>query len=279
MEQSYGLIGEKLGHSISPIIHKEIFNYINIKGKYDLYEIAKDNFQESFFKLKSMSLYGFNVTIPYKVSIMEYLDDIDSKAAAIGAVNTINVEEEILTGYNTDYDGIRLTFIKNNMCINDKSSVVILGSGGASHAVLQYVMDEGCKDITFLVRDKNRALSTNKVLKKFNLRNYSELNYIDKKEILINSTPCGMYPNINQSPIPIEFLDGFKFVFDLIYNPSKTLLLNYCSKLNIKSANGLYMLVGQAIAAEAIWNRISFSQKDIENIYERILAKYDFTKK
>ncbi|MDT8716374.1 shikimate dehydrogenase [Clostridium sp. 19966] len=279
MSHNYGLIGEKLGHSISPMIHDEIFSYLSIIGNYNIYEIPKENLSNEFLKFKYSDISGLNVTIPYKVEVIKYLDSLDRKAEIIGSINTISFKEGRVVGYNTDFDGISFTFAKNHIKISKESSVVILGSGGASHAVLQYVTDNGVEDITFVVRDRIRASNSNNKLKKYKLLDYTELDLIEKKDVLINTTPCGMYPDVNSSPVPLKFLEGFSFVFDLIYNPYKTILLKYCDELNIKSSNGLYMLVGQAVAAEEIWNNIKLSLKDIDIIYEKVLKKGDFIAK
>lgn len=263
----FGLIGEKLGHSISPKIHELILEYYGIEGKYDLYELQREELQDF---VKDTSLRGFNITIPYKIDIMEYLTYISSEAKAIGAVNTVFIEKGEIRGYNTDYNGIDMTFKKFNVSI-ENSSAVVLGSGGASAAVIQYLEDKGCKDITVVVRNKNKI--NNKKCNKHNIIQYEELNSIKSKEILVNCTPVGMHPQVDHCPVDKEVVKGFKFIFDLIYNPLESKLLSYAKEYNIKHSNGLLMLVSQAVWAEAIWNNIEVKEGIIDKIYMELVQR------
>ena len=264
MRYSYGLIGEKLGHSISPLIHQLIFDFINLNGSYKLFEMKREELP-SF--IKNTNLEGFNITIPYKLEIMNYLDYISDEAKRIGAVNTVSIKDNKFYGYNTDYHGIDITFKKHNINL-DGASAVILGSGGASAAVLQYLRDMHCSEITIVVRDKNKIDSMK--FKDFNILTYEEIAILPKKDVLINCTPVGMSPNIDQSPVPSDFVEKFSFVFDLIYNPLKTKLLTYAERNNIKNTNGLLMLIGQAVQAEVIWNNILTTEDLIDMLYDKL---------
>ena len=264
MRYSYGLIGEKLGHSISPLIHQLIFDFNNINGSYKLFEMKRDELP-SF--IKYMNLEGFNITIPYKLEVMTYLDYISDEAKRIGAVNTVGVRDNKLYGYNTDYHGIDVTFKKHNINLGGASAVV-LGSGGASAAVLQYLRDMHCSEITIVVRDKNKVNSLN--FQDCNIKTYDEIAMLSKKDILINCTPVGMSPKIDESPVPSNFVEKFSFVFDLIYNPLKTKLLTYAEENNIKNTNGLLMLIGQAVHAEVIWNNILITEDLIDMLYNKL---------
>ncbi|OPJ57395.1 shikimate dehydrogenase [Clostridium oryzae] len=267
----YGLIGKKLGHSISPSIHEEIFKLFNISGEYKLYELAPEKLYDEINEFKIKGIKGFNVTIPYKFDIMPLLDHISEEAAAIGAVNTVNFKDNKLYGYNTDYYGIKLTFEKHNIDLKGKPAV-ILGNGGAAAAVVQYLIDAGCSSITFVVRNIEKAKSNNK-FSQFSMVTYDQLPLIKDKYVLINCTPCGMFPKADDCAVSKDFVNGFSFAFDLIYNPKQTLFLQYASKLGIKHSNGLYMLVGQAVAAESIWNGINFDLATVDDIYKIIDEK------
>jgi shikimate dehydrogenase len=267
MKQSYGLIGEKLGHSISPLIHQLIFEYCKLDGNYSLFELKREQIG-SF--VRSTDLKGFNITIPYKIEIMKYLDFVAEEAKAIGAVNTVDIKDNAFYGYNTDYYGIDMTFKKNNVNLPG-ASAIILGSGGASAAVLQYLKDNKCTDITFVVRDKSKVLQT--VSAEYNVITYNQLYTVEKKEILINCTPSGMSPNTNDCPVPSDFVEGFSFVFDLIYNPIKTKLLDYAEENNINNSNGLLMLIGQAVHAQAIWNNILITDDLLEILYNELTKR------
>lgn len=253
----YALIGEKLSHSLSKVLHNEFFKIINENSTYDLIEINKDNFDFEFKKVLSMGYDGINVTIPYKFDVMDYLDKIDISAKEIGAVNTISFENGIKKGYNTDFYGLLSTYKKFGVEIKNKD-VVILGTGGASKAVEKSVEHLGAKSITYVSRGASKKL------------NYKVIDYTEKisGDVLINATPVGMYPKVSDMP-KIDILP-FNDVLDLIYNPYETLLLKNAKKLKKNSVNGLYMLVAQGICSQKIWHNKEYDNKIIDEIYEKI---------
>ena len=144
--QFYGLLGEKLSHSLSPRINKIILEKNNTEGAYKLFEIPKDRLEDFVESVKLLKIKGFNVTIPYKESIMEYLDYISDEATRIGAVNTVMLRENKLYGYNTDYFGIGVMIKSKNIELKNKTAV-ILGSGGACKAVITYLLDNDIEKI------------------------------------------------------------------------------------------------------------------------------------
>lgn len=262
----YGLIGEKLGHSFSPHIHGEIFRTLGIEAEYKLFELKEEELKSAVFKYKEQGIKGLNVTIPYKIKIMAYLDVISPEAEKIGAVNTISFANGVLTGYNTDYTGFGMSLLRNHIEVKDKSAV-ILGTGGASKAVVQYLMDAGAKSITYVSR--NPGNGTNRSKHSIRTVGYNEIEYL-KGDIIINCTPCGMYPKADVSPVPFHILNEFGIAVDLIYNPEETMFLKQAKDSGLKTVNGLYMLVGQAVAAEKIWNGIEISEPQVDNIYQCI---------
>lgn len=216
----FGLLGEKLSHSYSKIIHEAI------EGKYELLEVSKENF-DTFMKEKNFD--AINVTIPYKEMVIPYLDFVDEKANKIGAVNTIVKKDGKLYGYNTDYDGFKYIILKNNFEIKN-SNCLILGTGGTSKTVYTVLKDLKAKKIDKASRNgKDGALK------------YEEINYPDY-DYIINTTPVGMYPNIFSTILEKVNVKG---IIDVIYNPFRTKLLS--SNKNIKYSNGLDMLIYQAI--------------------------------
>ena len=226
----YGLIGMPLKHSFSGILHPKFFTY-----KYELCEIEKDNL-EAFFKEKAFK--GINVTIPYKKEVMRYLDFIDDKAREIGAVNTIVNKDGKLYGYNTDFLGLKELIIKNNIEIKNKK-VLILGSGGTSNTALAVASDLSALGILRVSRTSRDGLIT-----------YSEAeNDYSDAEIIINTTPCGMYPHTDATPIDISKFKSLEAVCDVIYNPLCSRLVIEAKKRGIKAVGGLYMLVAQAAFA------------------------------
>lgn len=263
MADVYGLIGEKLEHSHSPQIHDLILKHMGLKGTYKLFEVKKENLKSAIDGLKSLNAKGINVTIPYKVDVMTYLDEISNEAGSIDAVNTIDFNQGILKGYNTDYYGFGATLKNFNVPVKGKKAV-ILGTGGASKAVRQYLIDHEIKEIIYVSRNKENKLDDFKVIE------YSQVKDVKDGAILINCTPCGMYPNTMECPIKRDEIRNFSYVVDLIYNPKETLLLRYAKEEGLVAVNGLYMLVSQAVKAQEIWQRRKLSLEDEHKIYEEI---------
>ena len=174
--QFYGLLGEKLSHSLSPRINKIILEKNNTEGAYKLFEIPKDRLEDFVESVKLLKIKGFNVTIPYKESIMEYLDYISDEATRIGAVNTVMLRENKLYGYNTDYFGIGVMIKSKNIELKNKTAV-ILGSGGACKAVITYLLDNDIEKI-YIVSRTPESISLNMLNKRISIINYDELNEI-----------------------------------------------------------------------------------------------------
>ncbi|WP_460293409.1 shikimate dehydrogenase [Clostridium tertium] len=261
----YGLLGEKLSHSLSPEIHSELLKAINKDGAYKLFEIEKDRLEDFTEALKLLKIKGANVTIPYKKDIMKYIDRISEEAEKIGAINTISLENGKLYGHNTDYYGFGYMLKVNNISIKGKSAV-ILGNGGACRAVVHYLLDNNISDIKIVSRKPNKE--------EFNLQNVDVITYEELKnisgDILINSTPVGMHPNINVSPVTEDIIRNFDALVDLIYNPMETKFVNIGNSLSKKTTSGLYMLIGQAAKAQEIWNGVSIDEEIIKEIYEKL---------
>lgn len=251
--KKYGLIGEKLGHSYSKKIHEKLFELTGEDAIYELLPIPKDSFDEQMRAIINGGYTGINVTIPYKLDVMEYADVISDEAKKIGAVNTISFNDGIISAYNTDYYGIKHTFEKFNVDIDGKD-IVILGTGGASRAVITAVTDMGAKSIKMVSRGKKEFCGL------------EVITYDDdiSGDVLINCTPVGMYPNVDATPLD-EI--NFNAVVDLIYNPTETKLLKLASSQGIKAVNGLYMLVSQAMYSEGIWHGKEYEDDLTDKIY------------
>ena len=235
--KKYGLIGKKLGHSFSREFFNEKFKQLDLKNHYyENYEL--ENLLELKEVIKKNNLNGINVTIPFKEKIIKYLDIIDNTAKKIGSVNTIKIKNQKLIGYNTDTSGFEQSIIK---LIKNRKSALILGCGGSSKAV-QYALK------------KNNINTT--IISRKNEKNYNNLIKEDiiNNLIIINTTPLGMYPNIETCPeIPYEYLSHKHLVYDLVYNPKKTLFLKKAEKQNCQITNGFEMLKNQANEAWKIW--------------------------
>lgn len=262
----YGLLGEKLSHSLSPRIHYLILRELGVDGFYHLFQVKREELKNAVVGLKTMGARGINVTIPYKVEVIKYLDGISDEAGKIGAVNTISFSDNRMIGYNTDYSGFGMMLEKNSIVCRNTTAVV-LGTGGASKAITQYLMDEGAKEIIIVSRNKEVAKQK---YKNFNVISYDFIKQLKNVDMIINCTPVGMYPNVSESPIDKSHLAGFHTAIDLVYNPKETLFLKYGNELGIKTVNGLYMLIGQAVKAQELWNNTKISSLATDIIYDEI---------
>lgn len=243
-----GLLGRKLGHSYSPLIHK--FFYDN---EYFLYEKEPEEV-ESF--LKSGLLDGMNVTIPYKKTVIPFCDKLSETAKKIGAVNTIVKEVDgTLTGYNTDYYGFEYMIKSAGADIGGKKAVV-LGNGGASLTCQCVLKDLGAREIVVFDLDGENT--------------YDDLPKHYDGEIIVNATPVGMYPNVNDSITDLMPFKNCECVLDLIYNPKKTKLLKQADELGIKNANGILMLIAQAKKSAEFFSGEKIDDSIIEKIAKEL---------
>jgi shikimate dehydrogenase len=261
----YGLVGKKLGHSLSPIIHSYILNKIGIDGEYKLYEIPEE--KSIVEGLKKEQVIGFNITIPYKEKIMKELDHISEEALKIGAVNLVKIENGKSCGYNSDYFGVIRMLEKSSVKVKGKICYV-LGSGGAAKSVIVALQDLGAKEIVVITRDvKNKREGLREKFKNIEINSYDD---IIGGDIIINTTPCGMYPDIENTPVPEEIIKRFDTAVDMIYNPKKTKFLALAEENGLKSVNGTIMLIEQAIKSEELWQNMEI-KREVEEEIEKIL--------
>ena len=252
MSNKFGLIGGKLGHSLSPAIHQLFFEYTGKTGSYELLETELEALPELMGKLRQ-NFVGTNVTIPHKLHVMPLLDEIAPEAAAIGAVNTIKFTPEGALGYNTDYFGFGRMLEYNDIKVNGKVCAV-LGTGGAARAVVKYLADKKCAKLYLVTRDVYRVDSHfAKIAPKIKVIDYARLDAL-QGDVLVNCTPVGMFPKVEAAPVSAEVSFAFNASVDLIYNPAQTLFLKQAAEAGNKAVNGLFMLVAQAVAAQEIWH-------------------------
>ncbi|HEY8805900.1 MAG TPA: shikimate dehydrogenase [Clostridium sp.] len=268
MSELYGLLGEKLSHSISPQIHSKVFNKLNMKGYYNLFEFQSEDIKAVMEGFKVIKPRGLNVTIPYKIKVMNFVDELSKKAKEIGAVNTLKFEGGKTIGYNTDYFGIEMLFNKYDIKVKNKKAT-ILGNGGAAVTVVRYLLNSGVTEITVVTRNVSK-LKKNSKFNDCKLISFDEIERLKESDIVVNSTPIGMYPDLNNSPIEKKYISKFASAVDIIYNPKKTLFLKYAEEAGLKAVNGLYMLVGQGIASQEIWNDIKIPKSIIDEIYDEL---------
>ena len=253
----FGLIGRKLGHSFSPDIHKMISQTLSDDRKYEygLYPMEPDALKN--FAAET-NLDGFNVTIPYKTDIIPFCSALSPRAEAIGSVNTVKrLPDGTFYGDNTDYFGFA------HMLGDDKGSFVgkkalVLGSGGASKTVCAVLRDSGIPYVIISRSGEN---------------NYTNLDRHADAELIVNTTPLGMYPNTDESPVDLVQFPNCRLVLDIVYNPSRTALLLQADALGIPAKNGLSMLVAQAVAAGEIFTDTSLSSQLLDTITAALAAK------
>ena len=245
------LIGEKLGHSFSAEIHKRIGKY-----SYELTELPEYSLEEF---IESRDYDGLNVTIPFKQRVIPFLDKLSPDAEAIGAVNTIVNRDGELTGYNTDAEGLMLLTKRMNADPAGKK-VLIAGSGGTSLTALRAMTELGAKEIYRISRSD--TLGTISYEEAYN-------NHPDA-DILINTTPVGMYPDVEGCPLDLSRFSGLSALIDVIYNPLTTKLVRSAREAGIKAENGLYMLVAQAVLSSELFTGESEDEELIDRIYREI---------
>ena len=242
----FGLIGRTLGHSFSARYFADKFAREGLaeQCRYDLFELEQVEHVKDLL-LRTEGLEGFNVTIPYKQQIIPLLHSLSREAREIGAVNCVKVAADgTLTGYNTDIDGIRLSL---DELLGEElvDAALIVGTGGASQAV-QYVLSERNMSYQLVSRDKSKGDLT-----------YDELTpeVMDSHRLIINSSPVGMYPHCDEAPaVPYHLLSSKHYLFDLVYNPERTLFMERGEAQGAHTLSGLAMLYAQAESAWKIWN-------------------------
>lgn len=253
----YGLIGEKLPHSFSKEIHEQLGYY-----QYSLKELKVEEL-ESFILQKNFK--AINVTIPYKQAVMPYLDEIDPDALAIGAVNTIVNRDGVLFGYNTDFGGMK-ALIEHAGVVMKYKKVLILGTGGTSLTARAVCERMGAKEILRVSRRETDGAIT------------YEQAYADHSDadVILNATPCGMFPKIFDCPVDIMSFPNLSGVIDVIYNPLQTRLILSARERGIDAEGGLYMLVAQAILAA---ERFLGKELDVVKLTNQIYDKIYFEKR
>lgn len=260
MPYHLGLIGYPLGHSLSPKIHAAALKSCGLEGDYSLFPISPDDLiqlQALLNRVRGGELHGLNVTIPHKQNVIPYLDDLTASACAIGAVNTVFAKDGKLIGHNTDAPGFladlqRVIEIPRSTIVNRKSAIV-LGAGGSARAVVYALVDAGWV-VTIAARRMDQARELAEKYPNANVA-VTDFEHVPSNfDLLVNTTPVGMSPNVENSPWPdnVPFPQN-AFVYDLIYNPRETLLIKRARVAGLSASTGLGMLVEQAALAFETW--------------------------
>jgi shikimate dehydrogenase len=266
-----GLIGNPVEHSMSPPMHNAAFDYLGLDFTYVPFNVEKNVLQDSIQGARALGIKGLNVTIPHKTRVMEFLDVIDKPAELIGAVNTIKFEEDLATGYNTDGIGA-VKALEEIASVNNKK-VVMVGAGGAARAVAFQLILSGIESLTIINRTPEKALNLKNEIESKVESNLAcgNLEILEKEvsnaDILIDTTPIGMYPHIDDEPvIRGEMMHSDLVVNDLVYNPLETVLLKEAEKAGAKGVSGLKMLIYQGAEAFKIWTGVDAPVDIMEKI-------------
>lgn len=264
--KKYALTGHPLGHSLSPLIHKRLFE---LSGKtdcvYTLCEIDPGKFGDSSGILREFD--GFNVTIPYKTEVIRMIDRLDGSAERYNAVNCVKNSSGVLTGYNTDCDG----FLRSAETLPLGGNVLLLGCGGAGRMMATEAVLHGAS-LTIAIRPRSvrkARLLTDEILSKCGGADVkiADINRIEGHfDVLLNATPVGMYPNTDECPVSDEVIENCLTFFDAIYNPTETQLIRKARSMGKTAVGGAAMLVHQAVRAHEIWDGSTYEASGIAGI-------------
>jgi len=256
-----GLIGDPVEHTMSPAMHNAAFRELGLDFLYVPFRVKREELGKAIEGMRALNIKGLNVTIPHKVAVLQFLDELDPLAGKIGAVNTIVNDDGLLKGYNTDASGFLQALLEREIEPEGRN-IVILGAGGASRAVSFILADRGAHLVIL-----NRLLELNwaeelagrisqifsKEVEALELNRENLIKALGKADILVNTTSVGMSPNIDETPVASDLLRSDVVVFDIVYNPIKTRLLREAEMAGAKTIGGLDMLVWQGALAFEKW--------------------------
>ena len=253
---TYAVIGDPVGHSLSPAIHNAVFRHAGMDCTYMAYRIPRDELEYGITALKRIKIAGFNVTIPHKISVMEYLDAADDNCRSVGACNTVSAGEDgSLRGYNTDVDGFMDPIRRRDISVKG-FKVLILGAGGAARAATAGLARGGMKSVTICGRTRYRTASLADLAA--SLKVSSKCITTDAQEelseysMVVNATPIGM--GGEETPLRIDTINPDCIVYDMVYRPMKTDLIARAQGMNATCIYGYEMLLGQAVRSFEIWH-------------------------
>jgi len=256
-----GIIGDPVEHTMSPVMHNAAFRQMGVDYLYVPFKVKQEELAKAIDGVRALNIRGLNVTIPHKVTVIQFLDKLDHLAEKIGAVNTIVNDDGVLTGYNTDGAGFLQALLEKGIEPRGKN-IVILGAGGASRAISFSLADRGGNLVIL-----NRALELDwaeelasrisqifaKEVEALELNRENLARVLDRANIVVNATSVGMTPNIDETPVTSDLLKPGLIVFDIVYNPIKTRLLREAEAAGARTISGLDMLVWQGALAFEKW--------------------------
>lgn len=273
MGKLFGLLGHPVGHSMSPVMHNDQFAYLNLDCHYQAFDVHPNELENAVKGVRALGISGFNVTIPHKVEVMKYLDEIDEEAEQIGAVNTVVNNNGTLIGYNTDGRGfaVSLQRVAGDDFLNKR--VLIIGAGGAARGIYVTLARMGAVSID--IANRTTAKANELILASPFSIDSNALSLAEAEStlaaynIVINTTSVGMSPHIDEMPLSLTNMKAGTILSDIIYNPLETKWLEEGRKLGAVTQNGVGMFVGQGALAFELWTK----QKPDYNWMEQIVLK------
>jgi len=275
MKRQFALIGHPLGHSLSPLLHSQLFALSGRQDEYSLLDLDPDLLGDRGLRRKLEQLSGFNVTIPYKTRVIDLLDKLDPDAAFYGAVNTVANHGGRLVGYNTDVAGFCLALQQQSALEALGQKVCVMGVGGAGRAMALEAGRRGAQ-VCLAVRPSSyqRAVQLAKEMADRGMTAKAE-NIADLQggwDLLINASPAGMFPYVDEMAAPAAALENTRVVFDAVYNPADTLLLRTAKQYGCRCVGGMAMLAWQGAQAHRIWDGDCYTPAQIDQVIDALYS-------
>jgi shikimate dehydrogenase len=273
MKRKYALLGETLKHTMSPPIHKALFELRGRDFEYEIVEVTPDELAGKAAYLNSLA--GYNITIPHKMGIIEHIDRLDETAKRYNSVNCVDNKDGVLTGYNTDCVGFLETIRAMKVHLDRK--VLLIGCGGVGRMMAIEAALAGA-DLNIAVLESDIPLAEKAAAEIREMKPDAAISIIDIRKIgatahfdvLLNATPVGMYPKVDGCPVPDEIIAASDSVFDVIYNPGETQLLKKAKAMGKKCSGGMAMLVWQAVTAHRIWDGYEYIAEEVRGIIDEV---------
>ena len=278
-----GVIGDPIEHTMSPIMHNAAFEKLGLNYLYVPFRVKRKELGKAIEGMKALNIRGLNVTIPHKVAVIQFLDELDHLAKRIGAINTIVNDDGVLKGYNTDATGFLQALLERGVEPKGKN-VVILGAGGASRAI-SFILAERGANLVILNRRlefdwaEELAYRISQIFKRevkaLELNEENLAMTLERADILVNATSVGMSPNIDETPVPSKLLKPGLIVFDIVYNPIKTRLLAEAEEVGAETISGLSMLVWQGASAFEMWTGLKAPVELMREVTIKVLQEHE----
>lgn len=271
MKRRYALLGGTLKHTMSPPIHSRLFELRGRDFEYEIVEASEEKLADKAAYLNGLS--GYNVTIPHKIGIIDYIDRLDKTAEKYHSVNCVDNKNGVLTGYNTDVDGFLRSLSANGGKLDGK--VLLLGAGGVGRMMAIETCCAGGELTMAVLPDfiPQAEIVKKDILKicpdaKVEIVTFDAIH--GSFDVMINATPVGMYPKCDECVVSDEIISRTNFVFDAIYNPRETLLIKKAKSMGITAVGGMAMLVWQAVSAHEIWDGDSYTNEEVQAIIDEM---------